>query len=127
MPNINTPQKSVSLNKKFNFLKNISLISENIFYKIDDIIIPKYSNLKTPEYIIKSLEKIKNPNRGSHYGITVQINFSTSGIEFVKDSLKYKNKRGIKCGFKPLFEYWTTFESLDNEQKKWYFFGGKEF
>ncbi|UZW13447.1 TerB N-terminal domain-containing protein [Clostridium pasteurianum] len=122
MPNINTPQKSVSLNKKFNFLKNISLISENIFYKIDDIIIPKYSNLKTPEYILKSLEKIKNPNRESHYRITVQINFSTSGIEFVKDSLKYKNKRGIKCGFKPLFEYWTTFESLDNEQKRWYFF-----
>lgn len=90
-------------------------ISSSVFYKKEDIILDKYAHIKTPENICTFLEELNGKNNRNRP-------FVLYNSTFIKDSLKYANKRGVLCDFKSLFSYYTTFEDLDNEQLKWYFY-----
>ncbi|UJW57968.1 TerB N-terminal domain-containing protein [Bacillus sp. A116_S68] len=95
----------------------------NSFYNEDDVVLPKYAHLQTPEYILKSMEEVVNPKKPKHTGrIRVEISYSHSGTEFIKTSAEYRNKTQAKCQEIPLQAYWTTFENLNEKQLKWYFY-----
>lgn len=89
--------------------------NSSLFYKKEDIILDKYAHLKTPGNICTFLEGLNCKNNRDRQ-------FVVYNSTFIKDSLKYANKRGVPCEFKSLFSYYTTFEDLDNEQLRWYFY-----
>jgi hypothetical protein len=111
-------------NRKQAFYKEEIPVSSELFYKTENIILSKYEHIRTPKSIMDYLDEVKNPhkNKITNNGISIEISFSTSDTEFAKDSLQYRNTRGVSCEFKPLSKYWTTFKDLDEDQKKWYFF-----
>ncbi|MGG7058962.1 TerB N-terminal domain-containing protein [Clostridium tertium] len=113
-------EKGTSFDNK-NKLKNTKEISvNNKFYNENDIILEKYKHLITPEYIKYSIHEIINNRKSNNKIIT--MNIITNCTKFIKDSVKYSNTRGQKCSFKSLMCYWTTFDKLDGNQKKWYFY-----
>jgi hypothetical protein len=100
---------------------NMSSANSHTFYSMNNIILDKYAHLKTPQYILDCLQGLKtNRKKGSRASIEIRI--STSNTEFMKDSLKYSNMRGAKAVHKTLVDYQTTFWSLNEGQKKWYFY-----
>ncbi|MDR3595050.1 TerB N-terminal domain-containing protein [Clostridium sp.] len=117
-------EEIAEFNRKETFYKKEVAASSELFYKAENIILQKYKHIRTPKSVIDSLNESKNPhkNRITNNGISIEISFSTSDTEFAKDSLQYRNTRGISCEFKSLSKYWTTFKDLDEDQKKWYFY-----
>lgn len=87
--------------------KSKSKINPKKFYDEDNIILEKYKHLLTPQYIINSVNYHKE---------------KSDSINFIKESVKSSNLTGKKCEFEPLMAYWTTFNSLSNRQKAWYFY-----
>lgn len=116
---IEEKEEKTSFNNKFkNIIENLS--GNNRFYNENDIILEKYKHLITPDYIKYSIDEIIN-NKKNHNKI-ISMEIITNSTRFIKDSVKYSNKRGQKCSFEPLMCYWTTFDKLDDKQKKWYFY-----
>lgn len=102
--------------------KNLSKNDGNS-YSYENLILPKYAHLKTPAFILKSIKELRNGKKTvKTKEVTIEITYGNNNINFGRDSLKYSNEKGDKCSYKPLFEYWTKFESLDSEQRKWYFY-----
>lgn len=101
-----------------------NLMKELAFYSEKDIILPEYHHLRTSKEIMKSLDAIRYPKKESRYsgGISFEISYSSFDTNFVKDSIKYAQKRGVKCPEIPLQAYWTTFDKLNPKQLKWYFY-----
>ncbi|MFX3674778.1 MAG: TerB N-terminal domain-containing protein [Paenisporosarcina sp.] len=91
------------------------------FYNEDAIILDKYRHIETPRDILRAIEQIK---RGSYSpdNDSYSISFSHSGTQFIKQSLKHATKRGVESPEIPLHAYWTTFDSLNLTQEKWYFY-----
>jgi len=102
------------------------IVSGEKFYDEKKVILPKYSHLRTPQVIINEIDEITRPRKttvDTKYGeISFTVTMSTSGTEFIKDSLKYANVEGKPCSSEPLMEYWTTFDKLNKKQKEWYFY-----
>ncbi|ARJ37729.1 hypothetical protein SporoP8_01815 [Sporosarcina ureae] len=91
------------------------------FYNEDAVILDKYKHIDTPREILKAIELIRSGSSSKNnnsYGIS----YSHNGSRFIKHSLEYATKRGVKSKEIPLHAYWTTFDSLNKEQKKWYFY-----
>lgn len=104
----------------------INLIVDNIhkvdlFYIEESIILPKYKDLKTPESVSGFLEDLRNPRKISN-GMIIDFMDLDRRRNFALDSLNYANKRGKFCNPKPLFDYYVTFDMLDEDQLKWYFY-----
>lgn len=104
--------------------KMSGMMKSLIFYTEEDIILSKYSHIKTPKEIKQQLEQIRLPKKETYSdgGISYHVSYSSSHSDFVKDSLKYSQKRGVQCPEIPLMAYYTTFSHLDDKQKKWYFY-----
>lgn len=107
------------LTSKVNVYNREDIKESTLFYNEEDIILEKYKHLQTPEYIKKSLEYLRKKEYKSS-GVYMQI--YSSNEDFAKDSLKYANKTGVKCRYIPLHAYWTTFKSMNEDQKNWYFY-----
>ncbi|MER2079693.1 TerB N-terminal domain-containing protein [Psychrobacillus psychrotolerans] len=93
----------------------------NHFYNEDVVILDKYRQIETPREILEAIERIRrgsSSKNNNSYGVS----FSHNGSRFVKHSLDYATKRGVKCPEAPLHAYWTTFDSLHEKQEKWYFY-----
>jgi len=97
------------------------------FYEESNIIIDKYSHLKTPQSIINDLKNIKDGDeertfKNERNGIAFSISYSSGNEEFVKESIKYSQKRGTPFEHTPFQAYWPQFTSLNSNQTKWYFY-----
>jgi TM2 domain-containing membrane protein YozV len=103
--------------------KNQSSIFGKPFYNEEDIIITKYSSLKTPPSILRSVEEVINPKKANRNtdGIRVEFSYSRSHSDFIKKSANYKNRTQGKTREIPLQAYWTTFDHMNEQQLKWYF------
>ncbi len=101
-----------------------SLKKKHVLYEEDEIILTKYSHIQTPKEILESIEEIKNPKKRTNSvgGISIEVNFSHSNTDFVKDSIRYSKVREKESPEIPLQAYWTTFGNLNDKQKKWYFY-----
>lgn len=86
------------------------------FYNEDDIILDKYKNLKTPNYIIIQINEQLHP---------------TKDIYFLDDMIvisnKYKDKYLNSADFFPFNSYWAQIRDLNEYQLKWYLYWRKEF
>lgn len=103
--------------------KNQSNIFGKPFYNEEEIIITKYSRLKTPPSILQSVEEVINPKKANRNtdGIRVEFSYSRSHSDFIKKSANYKNRTQGKTREIPLQAYWTTFDHMNEQQLKWYF------
>lgn len=101
-----------------------SLSKEFVFYSEDDIILSKYQKLKTPSEIKNQIEAIQFPKKDLRQSdsITIEFSYSSSHINFARDSIKYAQKKEVESPEIPLQVYWTTFSNLNNKQLKWYFY-----
>ena len=61
---------------------------------------------------------------------SIDFEISYSGYEpydkFIKDMKKYENKEGVQAPFVPFMQYWPTYDSMDRQQKAWYFYWRSE-
>lgn len=100
--------------------------ARKLLYNEENIILPEFAHLKTPSHIKKEVAKlVKDEDASTRVGTGISISFKVEGLDntqFAKDSFRYKDQPGVETEFVPLHEYWTTFESLDKSQKKWYFY-----
>lgn len=99
-----------------------------IFYSEEDIILPKYKHLQTSKEILADIERIKHSKKDirARDGIFIEVTFSHSYKNFVKDSLKYAEESREACREVPLQAYWTTFDVLNSKQRDWYFYWRKQ-
>ncbi|MEJ8548039.1 TerB N-terminal domain-containing protein, partial [Brevibacillus borstelensis] len=96
-----------------------------LFYNENEIILDKYAHLKTPQHILDDIRNVlhsKKKKLETGYGITFEISYSNSSIDFLKDSIKYAIEEGKPAVHQSLMAYWTTFNQLDKKQKEWYFY-----
>lgn len=98
--------------------------SNSMFYNEERIVLPKYKGLQTPKEILEDIERIKHPNKEvySRNEFHIEVTFSRSYENFLKDSLKYAGESRQICSEIPLQAYWTTFDMLNSKQKDWYFY-----
>ncbi|MED2037497.1 TerB N-terminal domain-containing protein [Bacillus wiedmannii] len=73
---------------------------------------------------MEDIERIKHPNKEiySRNEFHIEVTFSRSYENFLKDSLKYAGESRQICPEIPLQAYWTTFDMLNSKQKDWYFY-----
>lgn len=72
-----------------------SVSKEFVFYSEDDIILSKYQKLKTPSEIKNQIEAIQFPKKDLRQvdSITIEFSYSSSHINFARDSIKYAQKK----------------------------------
>jgi hypothetical protein len=101
--------------------------NQKLFYNEQATILLKYAHLRTPIWILNEIKNLKSPRKKSTStasGIT--ITYSSSHTDFFEDSLKHAHMDGNPCELQVLMEYWTTFRSLNKQQKKWYLYWRSE-
>lgn len=86
------------------------------FYDEDNIILDKYKDLKTPNYILIQISEQLYP--------TKDIYFLDDMIEL---SNKFKDKYLNNADFFPFNSYWAQIRDLNEYQLKWYLYWRKEF
>lgn len=86
------------------------------FYDEDNIILDKYKDLKTPNYILIQINEQLYP--------TKDIYFLDDMIEL---SNKFKDKYLNNADFFPFNSYWAQIRDLNEYQLKWYLYWRKEF
>ncbi|RXJ00614.1 NINE protein [Anaerobacillus alkaliphilus] len=103
--------------------KKTTSIFNKTFYNEEDIILPKYAHIETPASILKSVEEALNPKKSTKDsgGIRTEYSYSHSHSDFIKKSHNYKNRTQGPTKEIPLQAYWTTFDSMNDKQLKWYF------
>lgn len=95
-----------------------------VFYNEKGIILPKYSNLKTSQDVLESINEAKSPdkNKFEQGGISFEVTFGSPHKDFFEQSLKHAQIRGFETKEIPFKSYWPTYEHLNNRQLKWYFY-----
>ncbi|MFS0689944.1 TerB N-terminal domain-containing protein [Sporosarcina sp. 179-K 8C2 HS] len=116
--NANKTEKEVVASPK-KIVKELAY--DHSLYNEQDIILSKYEHLQTPKKIEADVHSLVNTRKSKNRGDIV-ITYSSSQIDFARDSFSYRNKRQSKCQEIPLKEYWTTFSKLNDRQLKWYFY-----
>ena len=86
------------------------------FYDENNIILDKYRDLKTPNYILVQINEQLHP--------TKEIYFLDDMIEL---SNKFKDKYLDHADFFPFSSYWAQIRDLNEYQLKWYLYWRKEF
>ena len=86
------------------------------FYNEESIILDRYRDLKTPNYIIIQINEQLNP-KGTIYYVDDMVELST----------KYKDKYVEFADFYPFSSYWAQIKDLNEYQLKWYLYWRKEF
>lgn len=92
------------------------------------MIMDKYKHLNTPIHIMDSIDNaLKMDIQPTH-----SLNYHQYDAKlrkegnFLKDSLKYRNEKGVKSNVIPFQSYSPTFESLDKYRKGFYFYWRKQ-
>lgn len=86
------------------------------FYDDNNIILDKYRDLKTPNYVLIQINEQLHP--------TKDIYFLDDMIEL---SDKFKDKYLNQADFFPFSSYWAQIRDLNEYQLKWYLYWRKEF
>lgn len=82
-------------------------------YQEKDIILYDYKDVITPKTVLHTLEKVQNQTSDHYY---------TYHRDFVLDSLRFAKEPGEEdVKYISFMQYYPTFFSLSNQQKKWYF------
>lgn len=121
--------KLLNMMDKFNLKRAVELVdnkssspSEELVYPMETMILPDYQHVKTPRLVQEFLENLRN--------LTLKnSDFKHVNSKFCRDSLSYARRREIRG--KPakhvfLKTYEPSFETLNTEQKEWYFYWRKE-
>lgn len=122
--------KLLTMLDKFNLKRATELVnnktlhpSEELVYPMETMILPEYQHVKTPLLVKEFLETIK--------GLPLQdSNFHRDNSKFCRDSLAYARRQEMRGNLvKHVFlkTYEPSFETLNKEQKEWYFYWRKEF
>ena len=85
------------------------------FYDENNIILDKYRNLKTPNYVLTEIKDIINNKDGYYYD-----------SESVVMSYNFKDKYLNEADFFPYGMYWASINNFDEHQLKWYLYWRKE-
>lgn len=95
-----------------------------LFYSEEENILDKYAHLKTPSYILESVERALNKDNRvySSGGIEYSISINTRDRQFMQDSSNYRYMSHPKTREIPLKAYWTTFQDLNEKQLAWYLY-----
>lgn len=86
------------------------------FYDEENLILEKYKDLKTPQYIIIQINEQLNPT-GDFYYVDDMVELSN----------QYKDKYLDSADFYPFNSYWAQIRDLNEYQLRWYLFWRKEF
>jgi hypothetical protein len=87
------------------------------------MIIDKYKHLETPKDILDMLDATaKTSKKESQFNYKNHYELSNDPLKFLRDSLSYKNEKGLKSNVIPFRVFFPTFESLDPYRKKFYFY-----
>ena len=119
---VTNEQGSIRLNIGTESYNDYDLKNTNIkyltgkFYDEDNIILDKYRDLKTPNYILVQINEQLHP--------TKDIYFLDDTIEL---SNKFKDKYLDQADFFPFSSYWAQIRDLNEYQLKWYLYWRKEF
>jgi len=118
--------KLLKMLDKFNIKRATELVnkeplpaSEELVYDVKSIILPEYQQVKVPLRVEEFLNYLKT--------IPLQDrDFQWGNIEFCKDSLSYARRQEKQANSVAFNSYWPSFHSLDEAQKRWYFYWRKE-
>lgn len=58
--------------------------------------------------------------------VTLTYSFETGHSRFIKDAQKYHSVEGKPAEPVPFMQYWPTYDALNSQQKKWYFYWRSE-
>jgi len=121
--------KLLSMFDKFNIKRATDLVntktshpSWDLFYPMETMILPEYQHVKTPPLVKEFLEMMKKmPLQGAA--------FQNNNSKFCMDSLAYSGRRetrGNPVQHVFLKTYEPSFDTLNKDQKEWYFYWRKE-
>lgn len=103
--------------ESYNDNKNIKIkCLTGKFYDEDKIILDKYRNLKTPNYLLVQINEQLHPSDSVYYL-----------DDMIELSNKYKDKYLDYADFFPFNSYWAQIKDLNEYQLKWYLYWRKEF
>jgi TM2 domain-containing membrane protein YozV len=97
------------INTKMNYLTGR-------FYDENNIILDKYKDLQTPNYILIQINEQLNPTKDIYYL-----------DDMIELSNKFKDKYLNNADFFPFNSYWAKISDLNEYQLKWYLYWRKEF
>lgn len=118
---VTTEPKIIRLNIGTESYNNYDLKGTNVkyltgkFYDENNIILDKYRNLKTPNYVLIEIKDIINNKEGYYYD-----------SESVVMSYNFKDKYLNEADFFPYDMYWASINNFDEHQLKWYLYWRKE-
>ena len=93
--------------------------SEDLVYDVVTIILPEYRHVKTPLQVEEFLRCLKLMNLQPVAGPRGNFNFCLDSVAYSRR----QEKQASSIAFKT---YWPSFDSLDDAQKRWYFYWRKE-
>ena len=124
--------KLLNMFDKFNIKRATELVDHNnktlhpswdLFYPMETMILPEYQHVKAPPSVKEFLEMVKKmPLQGAGYKKNIYYKFCI-------DSLTYARRRETRGDpVKHVFfkTYEPSFETLNKDQKEWYFYWRKE-
>ncbi len=82
----------------------------------------KTSESKTTIYPGITLTIKTDISKGSDDDFDFDDNSPYSSNKFIKDMAKFESKDGKEAVFVPFMHYWPSYDSMDNQQKDWYFY-----
>lgn len=93
--------------------------SEDLVYDVETTILPDYRHVKTPLQVEEFLRQLKM--------MPLQpVDLQKGNPHFCLVSLAYSRRQEKQANSIPFKTYWPSFNSLDEAQKKWYFYWRKE-
>lgn len=99
-------------------------VNKELFYDEASLILQEYSHLRTPDSITNALHELSNRRSQSHdtQYASITFEFHTTASRLVRDSKRYASHSGHGCAEVELETYYTTFDSLTDSQRQWYFY-----
>ena len=111
---------------KFNIKRAAELVNKDAFqapqelvYDVELIILPEYQHVIVPLQVKEFLKHLQTTPLQHH-------DFQWGGSEFCQDSLSYSRRQEKQANSIEFKSFWPSFHSLDEAQKRWYFYWRKE-
>lgn len=67
------------------------------------------------------------PSEGNAWGPSIGVRYSTPMSGFGAEARRHARRRGTETEHVPLHSYWTTYNSMDDAQTRWYFYWRDQF
>lgn len=98
------------------------------FYDEEQMILDEFRHVQTPPSILEGIKNIEEIAKKKKYNqFEYSFSFRPSEIEFVQDSLSYKDTVHEACEMPSFNGYYCTFSTMNEEQKNWYFYWRERF